>query len=694
MNKPFEQEWISAYLDGELTSEEHQRVECRLAEDPELQQLHDDLVELRARLQGLPTVSPPVGHETAWTEQILRRALNAPTAADLPATEAVSGDDVAAVNDSAGSARSHSASDAESAPVDAAGRVGVARSIAQNHSQNWLIITVASLLLLLVGVLAVSQYPATPSGRPVSDARSPGDEAGQEEDEHAAIESSPERELREELPAAAGEAAPLAPNPRAPNSRAPRMSTSPPAESAQALRAETASADQGSGRPSMLVRDGAAESKNRERVSKTADRKPSVPDLKSSSAAEPSQADNQSSGPAGGSLARMQIQQPLPAPSQRAQSGSSDGQASEATRNGLGGAGFGGGGGLGGGATAAAGGGVASSPSGGRPESADNSAGRPQDKTRRFTAPANRADPALELLKERQLDRSLPAAEGSYLVEVALKAQAFDAEQWNRSLGRALRGDSGIQESRGRARGAARPESSDPRAPDQPGGNQVPNSQQEEVLQQEIRPKEQVRVSEARPRFTSQGTAAELERSLKTLLADSRLQLHALRMVDPRQLNSLAPSTTGQLGDAVSAAQRLAERSESVRPQSAIEIQEQLKQVAERLRLDRPRAGQDNASSLEARPKETRPEKTRSNPAADSSTQADSRNAGGLSASKKGQPSGVERAADMDESQAATSSQDDSSILTFYYWIVPSEDESQGQADAAPQQAVPSDKQD
>ena len=70
MNKKISEELISAYLDGELTSDEQVRVEQALLEDPHSQQLLEDLQALHDRLQAIPHSEP----SQDYTQQILRRA--------------------------------------------------------------------------------------------------------------------------------------------------------------------------------------------------------------------------------------------------------------------------------------------------------------------------------------------------------------------------------------------------------------------------------------------------------------------------------------------------------------------------------------------------------------------------------------------------------------------------------------------
>jgi len=64
------EELISAYLDGELTSDEQLLVEEALRDDPQSQQLLEDLQSLHDRLQAIPRSEP----SRDYTQQILRRA--------------------------------------------------------------------------------------------------------------------------------------------------------------------------------------------------------------------------------------------------------------------------------------------------------------------------------------------------------------------------------------------------------------------------------------------------------------------------------------------------------------------------------------------------------------------------------------------------------------------------------------------
>ena len=73
----FHDELISAYLDGELTSEEQARVERALDENVELRQMFDELRVLRSTLQSLPREEP----SSDWSQAVLRRAERAMLAA-------------------------------------------------------------------------------------------------------------------------------------------------------------------------------------------------------------------------------------------------------------------------------------------------------------------------------------------------------------------------------------------------------------------------------------------------------------------------------------------------------------------------------------------------------------------------------------------------------------------------------------
>ena len=54
----FSEELLSGYLDGELSSEEQALVENALNRDPQVQQLLDELQQLRQCLQELPQEQP------------------------------------------------------------------------------------------------------------------------------------------------------------------------------------------------------------------------------------------------------------------------------------------------------------------------------------------------------------------------------------------------------------------------------------------------------------------------------------------------------------------------------------------------------------------------------------------------------------------------------------------------------------
>ncbi len=69
------EELLGAYLDGELAPEERARVGGWLAESPELRQLHDDLLALRAGMQALPRHKL----ERDLSSSVIRRAAPAVT---------------------------------------------------------------------------------------------------------------------------------------------------------------------------------------------------------------------------------------------------------------------------------------------------------------------------------------------------------------------------------------------------------------------------------------------------------------------------------------------------------------------------------------------------------------------------------------------------------------------------------------
>jgi hypothetical protein len=73
MKRPFDEELISAYLDGELTAAEQARVEEALRGDAALRHLHDDLRSLRSGLQSLPREKLDSG----FVERVLRAAQTA-----------------------------------------------------------------------------------------------------------------------------------------------------------------------------------------------------------------------------------------------------------------------------------------------------------------------------------------------------------------------------------------------------------------------------------------------------------------------------------------------------------------------------------------------------------------------------------------------------------------------------------------
>lgn len=69
----FNEELITAYLDGELTADEQAQVEQALASDARLRQMHNDLRALRSSLQALPQQTL----DASFAERVLRAAQQA-----------------------------------------------------------------------------------------------------------------------------------------------------------------------------------------------------------------------------------------------------------------------------------------------------------------------------------------------------------------------------------------------------------------------------------------------------------------------------------------------------------------------------------------------------------------------------------------------------------------------------------------
>src|SRR5688500_13898316 len=70
MNEPFNDELISAYLDGELSPDEQACVEQTLVESAEFRQMFEELRTLRGDLQTLPSHRLPAD----FSERVLERA--------------------------------------------------------------------------------------------------------------------------------------------------------------------------------------------------------------------------------------------------------------------------------------------------------------------------------------------------------------------------------------------------------------------------------------------------------------------------------------------------------------------------------------------------------------------------------------------------------------------------------------------
>lgn len=87
----FSEELLSGYLDGELSSEEQALVENALNRDPQVQQLLDDLQQLRQCLQELPQEQPP---EHA-RQRVIQQVRSIPRVQEAPASEPVEGKNIA-----------------------------------------------------------------------------------------------------------------------------------------------------------------------------------------------------------------------------------------------------------------------------------------------------------------------------------------------------------------------------------------------------------------------------------------------------------------------------------------------------------------------------------------------------------------------------------------------------------------------
>ncbi|MDP7204200.1 MAG: hypothetical protein QGH11_01420, partial [Pirellulaceae bacterium] len=66
----FNEELLSGYLDGELSSDEQAQVERIIQQDPRAQQLLEDMEQLRQCLQDLPENQPPADARRRVLEQI------------------------------------------------------------------------------------------------------------------------------------------------------------------------------------------------------------------------------------------------------------------------------------------------------------------------------------------------------------------------------------------------------------------------------------------------------------------------------------------------------------------------------------------------------------------------------------------------------------------------------------------------
>ncbi|MFP6648279.1 MAG: zf-HC2 domain-containing protein, partial [Pirellulaceae bacterium] len=87
----FSEELLSGYLDGELSSEEQALVESALDRDPQVQQLLDDLQQLRQCLQELPQEQPP---ENA-RQRVIEQVRSSPRVQEAPSSDSVEGKNIA-----------------------------------------------------------------------------------------------------------------------------------------------------------------------------------------------------------------------------------------------------------------------------------------------------------------------------------------------------------------------------------------------------------------------------------------------------------------------------------------------------------------------------------------------------------------------------------------------------------------------
>jgi hypothetical protein len=86
----FSEELLSGYLDGELSSEEQALVESALNRDPQVQQLLEDLQQLRQCLQELPQEQPPEHAQ----QRVIEQVRSIPRVQEAPASDPVEGKNI------------------------------------------------------------------------------------------------------------------------------------------------------------------------------------------------------------------------------------------------------------------------------------------------------------------------------------------------------------------------------------------------------------------------------------------------------------------------------------------------------------------------------------------------------------------------------------------------------------------------
>ncbi len=216
----FQEEWLSAYLDDELTAEQRQVVEQRLAVDPAAQSMLDDLRRVRSMVSKLP----------AWSGSNLEFAIPSELPSDLPnSLQNDLADEIESPNDF--EAVTHSLRGADET---AAWKEPPARSLVASRSPLTWLAAAASFLLVLglgyfywpSGTLVVSQLDRS------NEMSAPTAPAGQR--------ATPEAELEE-----AGAALSDSANLEAPNLKAPNFEATGAADNGRDLSPSAASNDSG-----------------------------------------------------------------------------------------------------------------------------------------------------------------------------------------------------------------------------------------------------------------------------------------------------------------------------------------------------------------------------------------------------------------------------------------------------------------